>query len=425
MSSLAHTGLVAPIAPSRRMKGIMAASGAFLGMATGFGTLVLGAVFMGALEAEFGWSRTEVSAGYAVTTVGMAVGGLFWGRISDRMDLRMLLAFGGASMALPLAGFAAMTMLWQYYMMCFLIGLCGFGCLYAPLLSASGEWFPARRGLVVGIVTAGGAVGQGALPYAADSMIAMADWRAAYWTLAVFVALVQLVVLLTVRRAPELARTTRAAGNPANGFRFFANRRLTGLAAAAFLCCACMGMPLIHLAGYVGSICASPSLGATSLLVAMVSGAVGRVVFGAVADRLGNIATYMVASAIQTACLVAFPWLESQATLIALSAIFGFGFAGNMTCLLLCIRDEVPASAFGAAIGPVMFIAWAGMGIGGIMGGAMYDALGAYDLAFYSAAFFGLGNLFVLAALAAGMGPFRAAGTQGDRPGPVPVPANA
>jgi len=37
--------------------------------------------------------------------------------------------------------------------------------LYLPLLSTSGEWFPERRGLVTGLVTAGGALGQGLLPF--------------------------------------------------------------------------------------------------------------------------------------------------------------------------------------------------------------------------------------------------------------------
>ena len=46
---------------------------------------------------------------------------------------------------------------------------------------------------------------------------------------------------------------------------------------------------------------------------------------------------------------------------MVLSAVFGFGFAGNMTSLSLCVRDAVPANRFGGALGEVMMIAWAGM----------------------------------------------------------------
>jgi len=63
-----------------------------------------------------------------------------------------------------------------------------------------------------------------------------------------------------------------------------------------------------------------------------------------------------------------------------LSAIFGFGFAGNMTCLVLCVQDAVPAQRFGAALGMVMSVAWAGMGIGGYAGGALFDMYLSYTL---------------------------------------------
>lgn len=77
------------------------------------------------------------------------------------------------------------------------------------------------------------------------------------------------------------------------------------LSVAAFMCCTCMGVPLVHMTSFVGAICGSPELGATSLLVAMLFGAVGRVCFGAIADRIGNLPSYALASAIQTGCVLA------------------------------------------------------------------------------------------------------------------------
>jgi MFS family permease len=66
-------------------------------MAMGFGGLGLITVFMGPTEADLGWSRSDTSLGYALSTAGMAVGGLFWGRLSDRMDVRLLFALGAAA----------------------------------------------------------------------------------------------------------------------------------------------------------------------------------------------------------------------------------------------------------------------------------------------------------------------------------------
>jgi MFS family permease len=171
------------------------------------------------------------------------------------------------------------------------------------------------------------------------------------------------------------------------------------LAIAAFFCCMCMGVPVVHLAGFVSAVCGSASAGATSMVVAMISGAVGRVFFGSIADRIGPLKAYAAASFVQTACVVAFPALQEGWSLMALSALFGLGFAGNMTCLSLCVRDVVPASRFGGAMGAVMMVAWAGMAAGGYAGGVLFDLSLSYTPSFVVAGVAGALNLAVLAAL--------------------------
>ncbi|TIT47921.1 MAG: MFS transporter, partial [Mesorhizobium sp.] len=174
--------------------------------------------------------------------------------------------------------------------------------------------------------------------------------------------------------------------------------------AAAFLCCACMGVPLVHLTSFVTAVCGSSDVGSLSLLIAMLFGAVGRIAFGLLADRAGSLAAYALASFIQTACVAIFPALDQQLSLLALSAVFGFGFAGNMTCLILCVRQFAPAERFGQSLGIVMLIAWVGMGVAGYFGGFIYDSFGSYGPAFLLAFVAGAANLAVLAVLAASSG---------------------
>lgn len=392
----AHPRLADAIGPAGT-RAVKAALGATLGMATGFGSLALTSVFIGPLGNEFGWSKSQLSTCYTLAAVGMAIGGVVWGRVSDRIDIRYLLAIGSGFLVLPLFIMSQAGTLWHFYAANLILGIAGFGCLYAPLVSAAGEWFENRRGLIMGIVTAGGAAGQGTLPYVAEHLISGFGWRSAFLVIAVVVSLTQLLVFALVRRRREALPPIRdLSSSRSNGLM---RPRLLAIALAAFLCCACMGMPLIHLAGYVTSICGSSSFGATSLLVAMLFGAIGRVCFGVIADRHGNLLSYGCASAMQTLCILMFPLLQSELSILALSALFGFGFAGNMTCLILCVRDEVPAQDFGSAIGLVMFIAWAGMGVGGYLGGALFDLAGTYSLAFLVSVFFGAANLAVLAIL--------------------------
>jgi len=168
------------------------------------------------------------------------------------------------------------------------------------------------------------------------------------------------------------------------------------LTLAAFLCCMCMGVTVVHMASFIGGVCGSASVGVTSLVIAMIAGAVGRVFCGLIADRIGPLRAYAVASTIQTACVMAFPALGNSLSFMLLSAIFGFGFAGNMTCLSLCVRQAVPASRFGGALGAVMMVAWAGMATGGYLGGLLFDLSGSYTVSFVLAGMSGVLNLAVV-----------------------------
>lgn len=383
------------------MRATLVVIGATVVMAIGFGCLGLTSIFMRPLEAEFGWSRAEMSLAYAVASVGMALGGLGWGWASDRVSIRILFAIGGSAMVLSVLAMSVVQTVWQFYLANAVLACLGFSVLYAPLLAATGEWFEARRGLAVGIVTAGGALGQGVLPFSANTLIDILGWRFAYASIALTMLIALAISLPLVRRPDHSLRPRHQPHNhgscgPGGSERL----RVTMLSVAAFLCCVCMGMPIVHLASFVTIVCGSPSIGATSMLVAMLFGTVGRVCFGLLADRIGYLASYAGASVLQTVAVLAYPVIDQDLSIMALSAVFGFGFAGNMTCLVLCIREAVPVQRFGGALGVVMLVAWLGMGIGGYVGGALFDSTGTYVAAFLLAGAAGVLNLVVLATFA-------------------------
>jgi MFS family permease len=386
---------------SHPRRAVLVVVGATVAMALGFGCLALTSIFMRPLEAEFGWSRAETSLAYAIASAGMALGGLGWGWASDRVSTRTLLAIGGCGMVLSVLAMSAVQSIWQLYLANAVLAGFGFSVLYAPLLAATGEWFQTRRGLAVGIVTAGGALGQGLLPFSANILIDALGWRLAYACIALATLAVLAFALPLVRRPDHtLWSCNPPVAQVSTGSRESERLRVTLLSSAAFLCCACMGMPLVHLASFVTLVCGSPSIGATSLLVAMLFGTIGRICFGLLADRIGYLASYAGASLLQTIAVLAYPMLDDSLSIMALSAVFGFGFAGNMTCLVLCIREAVPVHRFGGALGIVMLIAWLGMGVGGYVGGALFDSTGTYIAAFVLAGAAGVLNLFVIAAIA-------------------------
>ena len=171
---------VARSAVSFRHRGTLVVLAATLVMAMGFGGLGLVSVFMAPMEADLGWTRSNTSLGYSLAATGMAVGGLLWGRVSDRVDIRLPLAIGATGMVSSLFAMAMLQSLTTFYIASLIYGGFGFSVLYAPLVSTSGEWFPQQRGLVTGVVTAGGALGQGLLPFAGRFLIEGFGWRLAF-----------------------------------------------------------------------------------------------------------------------------------------------------------------------------------------------------------------------------------------------------
>lgn len=79
-------------------RGYVTVVAATITMAMGFGGLGLITVLMPSIEAGLGWSRSDTSLGYAAMSAGIAIGGAVWGRLSDRQELRALLATGGVCM---------------------------------------------------------------------------------------------------------------------------------------------------------------------------------------------------------------------------------------------------------------------------------------------------------------------------------------
>jgi len=132
------------------------------------------------------------------------------------------------------------------------------------------------------------------------------------------------------------------------------------------------------------------------LLVIFMAGFVGRVTFGALADRICGFHAYFAASALQTALVFFFTQVSSATGFYLLAIAFGFGFSGVMTSIVIIVREWFPLRRRGLTQGVVLFLAWIGMGLGGWQGGYFFDLSGGYVLPFANAALSGVVNLVLV-----------------------------
>lgn len=366
--------------------------------AMGFGVLFVMAVFLTPLAAEFGWPRADVSLAYAVATIGTGLGGIAMGHFSDRMPVRRVALCGAIIPAIALVLLSRMASLGELYAYHALLGLFGVGAILAPLNSLAAQWLARNPALAIGILSAGGAAGQGLLPFLARHLLIVDGWRHAYLLLGILYLAVMLPLALLIRNAPKPGAAAAAAAAP----QPYARSRVQVLAIlciAVVFCCVCMATPIMHVVALGSDIGLGGRASAGLLATMMVAGIVGRIAFGSVADRFGSLRSYVVASAGQTSLAFLFPYAGSGLALYVLAATFGLVFSGAMSSLIACGREYSPAGRTGLSIGVVMFAGWVGMAAGAWQGGLFYDLCGDYFQSFSNASFAGVVNLALLALL--------------------------
>ena len=370
----------------------------------GFGANISVSVLIMPLEQEFSWTRAEISFAYTMVTIGCGAGGILWGVLSDRIGARKIAFLGAFGLSIPIMTLSWQTELWAFYLHYLFIGGFGFACLFTPILALTSHWFDRRKGLALGIVTAGGAIGQGAVPYILRLMISNWDWRDAMLYLGVGY-LVILIPLLFFLKPPPLFGDRQSAltsGTPLsdnNQWGVPHRISLSWVWCAGIFCCICMAVPIIHLVPLGTDLGLDPETATSVLVVLMFSGVPGRLFFGMLADRIGSLPSYAIASFGQTAVVFWFTQTQSLPMLYTFAVLFGFSYSGVMTCLIVCAREAAPLRMTGLAVALIVSAGWIGMGLGGDLAGYFYDATGNYVISYAFAAVAGAINLLVLIGL--------------------------
>lgn len=364
-----------------------------------FGAIVNIAVFLKPLAADFGWQRADLSFAYTVASLSVGAGGVLMGHFSDKMPVKRVVLFGALMPGLGFFLLSTMQTLPELYIYHFIIGFFGFGAIMVPMNNLLTHWFSGRMGLAIGISSAGGALGQGLIPFLSRNLILWQGWRDAYFTMGIIYIAVLVTLALMVRQPPGSGVTLSANVQEKNPFGLSRKKLVGILCLAVFFCCVTMATPIVHVASLGSDSGLGPREAAGLLTTMMVFGMFGRVFIGWVVDRLGALNAYIITSIAQTFLAMWFPYFSGVSELYILSALFGFGYSGVMTSLIICSRQYAPPGRTGISMGLVSLLGWAGMGVGSWQGGLFFDIYQTYHQAFLNSTLSGLINLALLAVL--------------------------
>jgi sugar phosphate permease len=156
------------------------------------------------LEEEFGWSRAVISLAVAINIALFGLIGPFAASAMDRWGVRRLVLIALALLTISVALTTQMRNQWQ---MMLLWGVCvGAGTGVTSMVLAAvvaTRWFDARRGTVLGALSAANATGQLVFLPLLAQMVEHRGWRAAALIVASAAAVVFMVVLAFLRDRPE------------------------------------------------------------------------------------------------------------------------------------------------------------------------------------------------------------------------------
>jgi len=368
----------------------------FVLSALSFGTLASISVFLKPLALEFGWSRGQTSLSYTVISFSSAVFGVFWGYIADKYGTRWFGIVAAIMMSLSLFLLSKQTNIYHFYGFYFLFGAFGNAMVTSPLFANVGFWFRNNPGLALGITAAGGAVGQGLIPYFSGIIIETDGWRAAYYFMAIIYLAIAIPAALFIRESPWREQARTSTEEEPRDFPLSEKEAITWLCSAVIFCCICMSVPIVHLVPLLTDAEFTIEFATSVLMVLMFCGAFGRILGGKLGDTIGALPAYMLMSLGQTVSVIWFPYVTNPIGLYLLAAFFGFTYSGVMSSILVTTRMVVSAKFAGRANSLGSFFGWTGMGMGGFFGGYFFDLYGDYFWSFAFASFMGVINLIVL-----------------------------
>jgi MFS family permease len=376
---------------------------AFIALAVNVGLLFYSwGVFLTPLADAFG-GRARVAWAYSAMQAAAALYGLVIGRLVDRHGARPVQIVGTVVFA---AGYALMgrvdSLTQLYFVMAVPIAL-GSTCIGAlPSNGAVARWFVRKRGLALGISTAGISAGGIVFAPASQYLIEHVGWRRAYDVLAVSVILLVLPpVLAFMRRDPadldllpdgtslpeaadrdehlalierELARSVPpGAAMRSPSFWLLAaafGLTMSGLSSVLLNQVAILvdrGMPATH---------ASWVLGATAAM-----GVVGKLGFGSLLDRFDQRRVAAVCFVLQAAGVILLWQTRGVAALVCYVVLYGYAMGGNATLQASLVAEAFGRLHYGAVYGRLTPFVMLSQAIGIPLTSYLRDLTGSYDLA--------------------------------------------
>ncbi|WP_413208182.1 MFS transporter [Rhodospirillum sp. A1_3_36] len=350
-------------------------------------------LFIPDMAADLGWSTTTFGLAFAIQNLLWGLASPIAGMIADRFGTARVLVIGGLLYALSLALMSGVTSPWALHATGGLLLGMGVGFTTFPVvLGAVGRLVdPRRRGLALGIVSAGGSFGQFTMAPTTEALNQALGWSDALVAMgAISLIMVPLGLVLAGRPATAAAEGESASLGEAmtEAFGHGGYRLLT---LGFFVCGFHIAFIATHLPTFVQTCGLPGGVAAGTLAVVGLFNMVGTIAAGALGDRYRK--KWLLSAIYGLRAVLILVFMVAPKTELTF-LLFG-GSLGLLWLSTVPPTSGIIAQIFGSRymatlFGIVMLSHQIGAFFGAWLGGLIYDMTGSFDLMWILSALLGV-----------------------------------
>ena len=384
--------------PGRLFYGWAMVAVAFAVILLGAGTRAAPGALLLPIQADTGWTTSQVTIAGALGLVLLGLGGPVSGVLIDRFGVRRLTV---GALFVTAAGMGLSALASEVWHLVLLFGIVsGFG---AGLLASSlgpivaNRWFFRHRGLVVGVFGAASSAGQLIFFPVLTSLAGDAAWRPAVVVLAVLVAAAAVPALLVLRESPA-AVGERPLGQP-DGAPIVAPRADPGimrravrtpefwLLAGTFFVCGATSNGVVgqHFIAHAVDHGFTPTIAAGALALMGVFNFVGTIASGFLTDRIDPRKLLLVYYGFRGVSLLLLPAIHSSTDIALFSVLFGLDYIATVPPTVALTADVFGRNNVGIVYGWIYAAHMIGAAILAQTAAIIRDSAGDYTLAYLTA----------------------------------------
>jgi MFS family permease len=352
-------------------------------------------VFVVPLTEQFDWGRGALSGASSVAFLLLGFLGILTGILSDKFGPRVLVTLAGLLLGAGLLLMSLVNSLWQVYLIWgFFMGV-GCSCFLTPLLSTVPRWFHEKRGMALGIATAGMGVGGMIFPLLAQWFISSYDWRRSFFILGLIAFIIVIPLARFLKQSPQQMglkpygehRTIRDGQSPALTSGLSLNQAIRTSRFWIFTpihACFLFSMQIIyvHIVPYAEDIGIVPMAAASIVSVIAVSTIIGNLSMGFISDRIGGRLAFSACLVLAALALIWLLFVREIWGFYLFAVVFGLAVGGTNPLATMVTAELFGLKYLGIVLGTVMLIGTVGGASGAPLAGVIFDITEGYSLAF-------------------------------------------